>query len=145
MGANKHLRRYALGKKGSFARSYLLSLTVFDSSGCSLYTSTVPSFSRGYGHRFDLSGYFPRAIKTICIICISVFFLQTVSALIFHEAGQRFWVGWFGLSPWAVVRGFRIWQPFTYIFLHGNILHILFNLLYLAMFGADLEHSWGTR
>jgi membrane associated rhomboid family serine protease len=112
---------------------------------CSLYTCSVPTFSRGYGHRFDLSGYFPRAIKTICIACISVFFLQTISALLFHEAGQRFWVDWFGLSPYAAVYGFRIWQPFTYIFLHGGILHILFNLLYLAMFGADLEHSWGAR
>jgi len=105
----------------------------------------VPTFSRGYGHRFDLSGYFPRAIKTICIACISVFFLQTISALLFHEAGARFWIGWFGLTPWAVVRGFRIWQPFTYIFLHGGILHILFNLLYLAMFGAVLEHTWGAQ
>src|SRR6202044_1655610 len=117
----------------------------FDSAVRSIYTCSVPSFSRGYGHRFDLSGYFPRAIKTICIACIAVFFLQTISGLLFHEAGQRFWIDWFGLSPYAAVYGFRIWQPFTYIFLHGGILHILFNLLYLAMFGADLEHSWGAR
>ena len=58
---------------------------------------------------------------------------------------DRFWVDWFGLSPYAAVYGFRIWQPFTYIFLHGGVLHILFNLLYLAMFGADLEHTWGAR
>ena len=117
----------------------------FDSDAHSLYTYCVPSFSRGYGHRFDLSGYFPRAIKTICIACISVFFLQTISGLLFHGAGERFWIDWFGLSPYAAVYGFRIWQPFTYIFLHGGVLHILFNLLYLAMFGADLEHTWGAR
>jgi membrane associated rhomboid family serine protease len=111
----------------------------------SLYTCSVPSFSRGYGHRFDLSGYFPRAIKTICIACISVFFLQTISELLFHGAGPKFWLDWFGLVPYAAVYGFRIWQPFTYIFLHGGVLHILFNLLYLAMFGADLEHTWGAR
>ena len=38
-----------------------------------------------------------------------------------------------------------IWQLFTYIFLHGGIWHILFNLLYLCMFGADLERAWGSR
>jgi len=55
----------------------------------------------------------------------------------------RFWTFGLGLVPYAAVFGFRIWQPFTYIFLHGGILHILFNLLYLAMFGADLERALG--
>jgi membrane associated rhomboid family serine protease len=105
----------------------------------------VRSFSRGYGgYRFDISGYFPRAIKTICIICVSVFFLQEISKLLFGAAGWNWWLVWLGLVP-SEVRGGFIWQPFTYIFLHGGILHILFNLLYLAMFGADLEHSWGAR
>ena len=103
------------------------------------------SFSSGYGYRFDLGSYFPRAIKTICIACVTVFFLQEISGLLFHEAGYRFWLDWFGLRPYVAVHGLRIWQPFTYIFLHGGILHILLNLLYLAMFGADLEHTWGAR
>jgi membrane associated rhomboid family serine protease len=94
---------------------------------------------------FDIGSYFPPAIKTICIACVAVFLLQTLSALLFHEAGVRFWTYGLGLVPYATVFGFRIWQPFTYIFLHGGILHILFNLLYLAMFGADLERAWGSR
>ena len=102
------------------------------------------SFSRGYGYRFDISGYFPRAIKTLCLICVGVFFLQELSQLLFHQQGWNFWLDWFGLVPNAVTHGF-IWQPFTYLFLHAGILHILLNLLYLAMFGADLEHTWGAR
>ena len=94
---------------------------------------------------FDIGGYFPPGIKTICIACVSVFLLQELSALLFGEAGVRFWTFGLGLVPYAAVFGFRIWQPFTYIFLHGGILHILFNLLYLAMFGADLERAWGSR
>src|SRR5271167_419231 len=94
---------------------------------------------------FDIGSYFPPAIKTICIACVAVFLLQELSALLFHEAGVRFWTLGLGLVPYAAVFGFRIWQPFTYIFLHGGILHILFNLLYLAMFGADLERAWGSR
>ncbi len=50
-----------------------------------------------------------------------------------------------GWCPLAVTHGLRIWQPFTYLFLHDGILHILFNLLFLWMFGADLERAWGTR
>jgi membrane associated rhomboid family serine protease len=105
----------------------------------------VGSFSRGYGYRFDISGYFPRAIKTICLVCVGVFVLQELSELIFGPAGKDFWLTWFGLVPYAVVHGIRLWQPVTYLFLHGGILHILLNLLYLAMFGADLEHAWGAR
>jgi hypothetical protein len=104
----------------------------------------VGSFSRGYGYRFDLSGYFPRAIKTICLACVGVFLLQTFSGLFFHQEGYLFWLHYFGLSPLGVLSGF-VWQPFTYLFLHSGILHILFNLLYLAMFGADLEHMWGPK
>ena len=104
-----------------------------------------PVFRRGYGHRFDLTEYFPPAIKTICIACVSVFVLQKLTELLFGQSGARFWETWFGLVPYAAVFGFRIWQPFTYLFLHAGVLHILFNLLYLAMFGADLERMWGAR
>jgi membrane associated rhomboid family serine protease len=104
----------------------------------------VGSFSRGYGYRFDISGYFPRAIKTICIGCVSVFTVQEISRLLFHAEGWNFWLAWFGLTPHNVTHGF-LWQPITYLFLHGGIGHIFFNLLYLAMFGADLERSWGSR
>ncbi len=107
------------------------------------WDAVSPTISRGY--RFDLSGYFPRAIKTICLVCVGVFFLQEISRLLFGAAGWNFWLEWFGLVPYAVTHGFRLWQPFTYIFLHAGILHILLNLLYLAMFGADLEHMWGAR
>ena len=93
---------------------------------------------------FDVGSYFPPAIKTICIACVSVFLAQELSQLLFGMAGWNFWLAWFGLVPQAVTHGF-IWQLFTYIFLHGGIWHILFNLLYLCMFGADLERAWGSR
>ncbi|HEY0703452.1 MAG TPA: rhomboid family intramembrane serine protease [Candidatus Acidoferrales bacterium] len=103
------------------------------------------SFSRGSGYRYDLSGYFPPAIKTICLACIAVFTLQKLSEFAFHQAGTLWWLNWFGLSPFQAVMHGRIWQLGTYIFLHATILHILFNLLYLAMFGADLERAWGSK
>jgi len=104
----------------------------------------VGSFSRGYGYRFDIGEYFPRAVKTLCIACVSVFLVQEFSRLIFGPVGWNFWIEWFGLVPNGVVHGF-IWQPFSYLFLHDGIWHILINLLFLAMFGADLEHMWGAK
>jgi membrane associated rhomboid family serine protease len=51
----------------------------------------------------------------------------------------------FGLSPTEVVGELKIWQLVTYMFLHGGLLHILFNMVALWMFGVELEHRWGTR
>jgi membrane associated rhomboid family serine protease len=44
-----------------------------------------------------------------------------------------------------VIHRFWVWQLATYMFLHGGIFHILFNMLALWMFGTDLERRWGTR
>ena len=38
-----------------------------------------------------------------------------------------------------------LWQFVTYMFLHGGVFHIFFNMLTLFMFGNDLERYWGTR
>ena len=50
-----------------------------------------------------------------------------------------------GLRPADVVESLAIWQPITYMFLHGGIFHILFNMLALWMFGVELERMWGSR
>jgi membrane associated rhomboid family serine protease len=41
--------------------------------------------------------------------------------------------------------GFMPWQLLTYGFLHGSLGHLLFNMLALLMFGAQLELLWGNR
>jgi membrane associated rhomboid family serine protease len=50
-----------------------------------------------------------------------------------------------GMEPESVVERRWIWQPVTYMFLHSGIFHILFNMLALWMFGAELERVGGTR
>jgi membrane associated rhomboid family serine protease len=50
-----------------------------------------------------------------------------------------------GLSPSSVYGQFTIYQLVTYMFLHQDVGHILFNMLALWMFGTDLERTWGTR
>ena len=49
------------------------------------------------------------------------------------------------LAPVAVVKHFAIWQLATYLFLHGGVWHLVFNMLTLWMFGTPLERDWGTR
>ncbi len=51
-----------------------------------------------------------------------------------------------GVSNERVFQGF-LWQPFTYMWLHspGHLMHILFNMFALWMFGGQLEQVWGSR
>lgn len=64
-----------------------------------------------------------------------------------------FLVGWlvpdahnlFGLVPQQVLFQRWIWQPLTYLFLHGNLWHLIFNLFALWMFGMPVEAQWGER
>jgi membrane associated rhomboid family serine protease len=54
----------------------------------------------------------------------------------------------FALWPLQPIDGqsyFRFWQIVTYAFLHGNISHLLFNMLGLWMFGNEIELYVGTR
>jgi membrane associated rhomboid family serine protease len=61
---------------------------------------------------------------------------------------QQFAGGWLvpylGLVPVQVLQHFWLWQPVTYLFLHGGVFHWLFNMFILWMFGAELERRWGT-
>lgn len=40
---------------------------------------------------------------------------------------------------------FRPYQLITHMFMHGNIVHILFNMFALWMFGYTLENIWGSK
>ncbi len=76
-------------------------------------------------------------VKYLLIANSGVFLLQLI-----------FWrpiLYWFGLNPDMVIHSLAIWQFFTYMFLHGNFYHILFNMFVLWIFGAEVESSWGTR
>ena len=45
----------------------------------------------------------------------------------------------FGVST----NNFIIWQPLTYMFFHGGITHLFFNMFLLWMFGHQLQKLWG--
>jgi membrane associated rhomboid family serine protease len=49
-----------------------------------------------------------------------------------------------GLVPQAVTHGY-LWQLATYSFLHATLFHLLFNMLWLWMFGSQLESDWGSK
>jgi membrane associated rhomboid family serine protease len=80
----------------------------------------------------------PPATRTLILITVGVFLLQLTF-------GPRMEV-LFALWPLGD-HGFRPWQLLTYAFLHDpqNLLHIIFNMFALFMFGGALEAYWGGR
>ena len=73
------------------------------------------------------------------VIANVVFFVLSLTT------GMTFWANWFGLRPDLVFTHFFIWQPLTYMFLHGGLWHLAMNMLMLWMFGSELERLWGTK
>lgn len=93
-----------------------------------------------YEYRPGYSSFGPPlspGIKKLMIIIGAIFFLQLFM--------KNFLISFFGLRPYFFWHRFFIWQPVTYMFLHGGLMHILFNLFALWMFGSDLEYRWGTK
>jgi membrane associated rhomboid family serine protease len=90
-----------------------------------------------YRYRFSFGYGLPPMVKNLMIIMGAVFLLQMLVG------------GWmefyFGLIPILVWKEYFLWQLFTYIFLHGGLSHILFNLLALWWFGGELENYWGSK
>jgi membrane associated rhomboid family serine protease len=49
-----------------------------------------------------------------------------------------------GMHYWASDK-FRVFQLFTYMFMHGSFQHLFFNMFSLFMFGSMLENLWGPK
>lgn len=50
-----------------------------------------------------------------------------------------------GLNVVGFVYRHYVWQLFTYMFVHGDITHLLFNMIALAIFGTALERAVGSK
>jgi membrane associated rhomboid family serine protease len=88
-------------------------------------------------------------VKWLILIMAAVFAVTNVIGAIPLQATRVYLQGYpvvlFGLVPSLVVHRLFVWQLFTYLFLHGGWLHVIFNLFALWMFGSDLESLWGSR
>jgi membrane associated rhomboid family serine protease len=107
--------------------------------------SSFPRYPGSRGYRISWGGMLTPAIRNIVITCTGAFLVQTLLLLFFPPIVTVRVNQELGLVPLLVTHGLRVWQPVTYLFLHGGIWHLLFNMLFLWMFGADLERAWGTH
>ena len=76
------------------------------------------------------------AVRALIIANIAVFLPSFFAPAFFDN--------YFGLVPELVLTRGWIWQVATYAFVHADVIHILFNMLIVWMFGVDLERRWGA-
>ena len=81
----------------------------------------------------------PTITKNLLIINVLVYLATFVFARIGIDLNYMFGLHFF-LQP-----TFRIYQLFTYMFMHGGIDHIFFNMFALWMFGCVVENVWGPK
>ena len=101
-----------------------------------------PSFFGGFS-------FFPPVIKWLLISNVAVLFLVGIVLRVFTIdgvpiGGDGGFIMYF-LALWPPGENFWPWQLFTYMFLHGGLGHLFFNMLALWMFGMELENNWGSK
>ncbi|MFZ5947667.1 MAG: rhomboid family intramembrane serine protease [Stygiobacter sp.] len=111
--------------------------------------------SRDYYRPSGFGGFslFPPMIKNLLILNIAVFFIQQILNNISFSGVPGWYVlnHYFALNPisgfdsFGTPFNFKVWQLFTYQFMHGDFVHILFNMFMLWMFGMEIENLMGSK
>ncbi len=81
----------------------------------------------------------PPVTKNIIIINVLIFLGSIVAPKYGINLTQ-----WFGLH-FFMAPDFKLYQLFTYMFMHGGFEHLFFNMFAVWMFGRVLEQVWGPK
>jgi membrane associated rhomboid family serine protease len=97
---------------------------------------------RNYGQgRYREAGthsHLTPVVKWLIVVNLAVFFGDI---LLFDGSVYR----WGRFTIHSALGHGRVWEFLTFQFLHGSVLHVLFNMLGLFFFGPWAERWWGTR
>jgi membrane associated rhomboid family serine protease len=88
----------------------------------------------------DVKGSGP-GILTIVLIVINV--LAFLFELSLGQSGLRDFVQQYGVVPTEITQGNQLYSLFTSMFLHGGWVHLISNMLFLGVFGDNVEATLG--
>ena len=106
------------------------------------------------GGRGGIGGFtfFPPVIKFLLISNVAIFFLSslfsemTIGGMSVTGLLYKYFALWpIGTAPSPSAPMFLPWQLISYMFMHADLSHVLFNMLALWMFGMELEQVWGSK
>jgi len=92
------------------------------------------SYSTSY--RIGFGGGLTPAIKYLLISNTIVLIFQQFFPIIDN---------FFSLDAQSILQDFYLWKLVTYMFLHGGVMHLVFNMFMLWMFGCEVERTLGTK
>lgn len=99
----------------------------------------------GGGWRGHVGG-FGGGRMIMALIAVNVLVAITDAILVGSRRADAIAPTWWGNFNVAQgIFGFQLWRPFTYQFIHGGLLHLVFNMIGLYVFGQWMERLWGPR
>jgi len=101
------------------------------------------NYQHGFRHAPQMRMRFPQItpmVKLLLVINITVFLF----CIIAKPLGNAIY-SVFSIDPSTLFRALQPWRLITYQFLHGSLMHIIFNMLGLYFLGPTLEKHWGGR
>ena len=105
--------------------------------------SWSPVGGRGRGSLNPLDpSFYNSAIRVLIAVNLAIFVLLWIPQ---SREFQYSVFMLFGLVPNTVWSELRVWQPLTYMFLHGGFFHVAINMFVLWMFGREIEWRWGKK
>ena len=111
-------------------------MAYYDTRGGNFYR---PSFFGGFS-------FFPPVLRALLIANVVIWFVLDFLLGAFTLRGVPIFANLSEyLALWPFGSNFYPWQLVTYMFMHGGFWHLFFNMLWLWMFGMELEHVWGSR
>jgi len=76
-------------------------------------------------------------VKSLLILNIAVYVLQMMLQGELEE--------WLAASGLSLSVSLQVWRLVTFQFLHGGLIHLLFNMLGIYFLGPTLERHWGSK
>lgn len=89
-----------------------------------------------------MASQFSRSPATVVLVCVNALIFIVQQFLVPGAAEQT--AAWFGLN-FPDLRNAEYWRLLTHQFIHGNLLHLLFNMMALWFAGTAVEWAVGTR
>ena len=87
----------------------------------------------------------PPVTRALLVANVAVFGLQLLAGDALTDWLALWPLGSQGRNPFESIGTFMPWQLLTYGFVHGDFMHLFFNMLAVFMFGPPLESVWGER
>jgi membrane associated rhomboid family serine protease len=89
-----------------------------------------------------------RLIIIANIIIFALFWLSSQDILLDEKFAENMWgtnnsPGAFVMVPDEIIHGQRLFTLFTSMFMHANLLHLFGNMLFLYVFGDNIEDAFG--